>query len=181
VVVATGLNQDVVYSISSSRKNELWVARQRGGLTHLTEVNGSITAKTYTLADGLPQNGIYAVHQNRDGSVWSATLSGGVSEYNGSHFTTYTTANGIASNTVSSIAEDAGGTMWFGTPNGLSELSKNGWRTYSVNDGLSPQNVNCLLPEYFGSALPRVWPFLMRTASMYRTECQTRYVKRCSE
>jgi len=150
VVVATGLNQDVVYSISSSRKNELWVGRQRGGLTHMTEVNGSITAKTYTQADGLPQNGIYAVHQNRDGSVWSATLSGGVSEYNGSHFTTYTTANGMASNTVSSIAEDADGTMWFGTPNGLSELSKNGWRTYSVNDGLFSQDVNCLLPDSTG-------------------------------
>ena len=149
-VAASGLSQDIVYSISSSGKNELWVGRQRGGLTHLRVVNGSIIAQTYTQLDGLPQNSVYAVHQNRDGSVWSATLSGGVSEYDGHHFKTYTTANGLASNRVSSIAEGTDGTMWFGTPNGLSELRKNNWRTYSVQDGLASQNVNCLLRDSKG-------------------------------
>ena len=150
VVAAAGLSQDIVYSISGSGKDELWVGRQRGGLTHLSHVNGSIIAKTYTQSDGLPQNSVYAVHQNRDGSVWSATLSGGVSEYNGQHFTTYTTANGLASNRVSSIVEGTDGTMWFGTPNGLSELRKNSWRTYSVQDGLLSPNVNCLLADSKG-------------------------------
>jgi ligand-binding sensor domain-containing protein len=149
-VAVAGLSQDIVYSISSSRQNELWVGRQRGGLTHLSNVNGSMIAKTYTQPDGLPQNAVYAVHQSRDGTVWSATLSGGVSEYNGRHFTTYTTANGLASNRVSSIAEGADGTMWFGTATGLSELRKNNWRTYSVQDGLSSLNVNCLLPDSKG-------------------------------
>ena len=143
------LGRDVVYSIAGSG-SDLWVGRQRGGLTLLSNVNGSITTRTYTQADGLSQNGIYAVHQNRDGSVWSATLSGGVSQYNGSHFTTYTTANGLASNRVSSIAEGADGTMWFGTPTGLSELTKNGWHTYSVQDGLASQDVNCLFPDSTG-------------------------------
>src|SRR5215831_11706534 len=150
VVAAAGLAQDIVYSISGGGKNELWVGRQRGGLTHLSNVNSSIIARTYTQSDGLPQNSVYAVHQNRDGSVWSATLSSGVSEYNGHHFTTYTTANGLASNRVSSIAEGTDGTMWFGTTNGLSELRKNSWRTYSVQDGLSSLNVNCLLPDSKG-------------------------------
>jgi len=150
VVAAAGLGQDIVYSISSSVKNELWVGRQWGGLTHLSDVNGSIITRTYTQSDGLPQNGVYAVHQNRDGSVWSATLSGGVSEFKGSHFKTYTTTNGLASNRVSSIAEGADGTMWFGTPNGLTGLTKNGWRTYSVHDGLSSQDVSCLLPDSSG-------------------------------
>jgi len=150
VVLAAGLSQDFVYSISGSGKNELWVGRQRGGLTHLANINGSIIAKTYTQADGLPQNGVYAVHENRDGSVWSATLNGGVSEYKDHHFTTYTTANGLASNRVSSIAEGTDGTMWFGSPDGLSELRKNRWRTYSVQDGLTSLNVNCLLPDSRG-------------------------------
>src|SRR5262249_26112301 len=122
VVAAAGLSKDIVYSISGGGNNELWVGRQRGGVTRLSDVTGLITAKTYRQSDGLPQNAVYAVHQNRDGSVWSATLSGGVSEYRGSHFTTYTTANGLASNTVSSIAEGADGTMWFGTAHGLSAL-----------------------------------------------------------
>src|SRR5262249_13251151 len=150
VVSTSGISQDIVYSISSSGKNELWVGRQRGGLTHLSNTNGSITARTYTQTDGLPQNGVYAVHQNRDGSVWSATLSGGISEYKGGRFTTYTIADGLASNTVTSIAEGGDGTMWFGTPNGLSAFTKSGWRTYSVRDGLSTQDVNCLLQDSAG-------------------------------
>ena len=150
VIAVAGLSEDVVYSISSSGRNELWVGRQRGGLTHLNDVNGSIIAKTYTQSDGLPQNAVYAVHQNRDGAIWSATLSGGVSEFNGHYFTTYTTANGLASNRVSSIAEGNDGTMWFGTTNGLSELRNNTWRTFSAQDGLSSLNVSCILPDSKG-------------------------------
>jgi ligand-binding sensor domain-containing protein/signal transduction histidine kinase len=150
VVAAAGLNQDNVYSITSSGKNELWVGRQRGGLTHLRLDHGAFTAKTYTRADGLAQDSVYAVYEDHRRTVWSGTLNAGVSELRNGHFTTYTTANGLASNTVSSIAEGADGTMWFGTPNGLSGLTKNGWRTYTVRDGLSSQDVNCLLRDSTG-------------------------------
>lgn len=149
-VTAAGLSQDIVYSITSGGSNELWVGRQRGGLTLLRLVHGSFTAKTYTQADGLAQDSVYAVYEDRDRTLWSGTLNAGVSELRNGHFTTYTKANGLASNTVSSIAEGADGTMWFGTPNGLSGLTKNGWRTYTVRDGLSSQDVNCLLRDSTG-------------------------------
>src|SRR5262249_44018451 len=135
---AAELNHDVVYSIAGGEKNELWLGRKRGGLTRLRYVQGSLTAKTYTHADGLAQDSVYAVYRGRNGTIWSGTLSGGVSALYHGQFTTYTTANGLASNTVSSIAEEADGTMWFGTPNGVSALSRDGWRTYSVRDGLTP-------------------------------------------
>jgi signal transduction histidine kinase len=93
---------------------------------------------------------VYAVYRSRNGTIWSGTLSGGVSSFREGQFTTYTTANGLASNTVSSIAEQADGTMWFGTPNGLSALSKDVWRTYTVRDGLSSPDVNCLLMDSTG-------------------------------
>jgi ligand-binding sensor domain-containing protein/signal transduction histidine kinase len=143
------LSQDVVYSITGSR-DELWIGRRRGGLTHLRYTGGSITTKTYTQADGLAQNGVYAVYQSRDGPVWAATLSGGVSEFRDHHFTTYTTANGMSSNTVYSIAESPDRTMWFGTPNGLTALSKGQWRVYTVRDGLPGDGVNCLLSDSTG-------------------------------
>jgi len=143
------LGQDVVYSITGD-KNELWLGRQRGGLTNLRYTAASVTAKTYTQADGLAQNGVYAVYRGHDGSVWAATLSGGVSQYKDGHFTTYTTANGLASNTIVSIAEGADGTMWFATPNGLSALSNGQWRMFTVRDGLPSDNVNCLLSDSRG-------------------------------
>ena len=136
--------RDIVYSITGSG-DDLWLGRQRGGLTHVREVHGSLNPKSYTQTDGLAQNSVYAVYASRDGTVWCGTLSGGVSALRNGRFTTYTTANGLASNTVSSIAEDTDGTMWFGTPNGMSAFSKNGWRSYTARDGFSSTDVNTIL------------------------------------
>jgi signal transduction histidine kinase/ligand-binding sensor domain-containing protein len=148
-ITTAGLSKDVVYSIAGG-PGELWVGRQRGGLTHLITKGGSFTAETYTQAQGLAQNSIYAVHRNRDGTVWVGTLNGGASRFSDGRFTTYTTANGLASNTVGAIEESSDGAMWFATPNGLNALSKDRWRVYTGRDGLPPGNVNCLLEDSTG-------------------------------
>lgn len=149
-VTAAGLAEDIVYSLAGGGKNELWIGRQRGGLTHLRYRDGEFTAEIYTQADGLAQNSVYAVYASREGTVWAGTLSGGVSAFRNGHFTTYTTANGLASNTVTSMAEGTDGTMFFGTPKGVSELTKTGWRSYGVREGLSSADVNCLLRDGTG-------------------------------
>lgn len=149
-VRSAGLAHDIVYSITGSGTSDLWVGRQRGGLTHVHYVGGSTTDKTYTQAEGLAQDAVYAVYESQDGTVWSGTLSAGVSEFRNGHFTNYTTADGLASNSVSSIAKGANDTIWFGTTNGLSARSKNGWRTYTVKDGLPSDEVNCLLHDSTG-------------------------------
>jgi ligand-binding sensor domain-containing protein/signal transduction histidine kinase len=147
-VVSAGLAQDVVYSITGTN-DELWLGRQRGGLTHLTFSRGAATAKNYTHADGLAQNGVYAVYQSRNGTVWAGTLSGGVSALKNGHFTSYTTADGMSSNTIAAIAEDSNGTMWFATPSGVDSLSQGRWNALRKGEGLPSDNVNCLL---FGSS-----------------------------
>jgi ligand-binding sensor domain-containing protein/signal transduction histidine kinase len=140
---------DVVYSISG-REGELWLGRQRGGLTVLRNHGASITSKTYTRADGLAQNTVYAVYESNDGTVWAGTLNGGVSEFRNARFTTYTTANGLSSNAVNSIAESPDGAMWFATPNGLNVLSKGKWRAFTVRDGLPSADLNCLFVDSAG-------------------------------
>jgi ligand-binding sensor domain-containing protein/signal transduction histidine kinase len=143
------IDKDVVYSIAGA-KNDVWLGRQRGGLTRLRTENGAFTAQTYTKADGLAQNSVYSVYETRDGAVWAGTLSGGVSRLYGKTFTTYTIADGLASNTVASILESADGTMWFATPTGLSSLSKGHWQTFSYGEGLPSENINCLLEDSTG-------------------------------
>ena len=149
-VNADGIGNDVVYSIAGTGKDDVWVGRQQGGLTHLRYAGNSLTAESYTQADGLAQNRVYAVYQSSDGTVWAGTLNGGVSELKNGHFKNYTTTDGLAANTISSIAEGTGGTMWFGTAKGVSALSQKGWRTYSGNDGLPSDDVNCLLQDSMG-------------------------------
>jgi ligand-binding sensor domain-containing protein/signal transduction histidine kinase len=149
-ITADGIANDVIYSITGTDEDDIWIGRQQGGLTHLRYSGNSFTAKTYTKADGLAQNSVYSVYEDQDGTVWSGTLSGGVSEFKEGRFTNYTTTDGLASDTVSSIAEGATGTMWFGTPRGLSEFSNNQWLTYGIRDGLVSQDIDCLFEDSSG-------------------------------
>ena len=143
------LDKDIVYTIDGG-KGEVWLGRQRGGLTRLRTDTGSITAKTYTHADGLAQDSVYSVHVSRDGTVWAGTLSAGVSMLRDDKFTNFTTANGLVSNTVVSILEGSDGTMWFATPSGLSAFSKGRWQTYTPRNGLASENVDSLFEDSKG-------------------------------
>ena len=147
-----GLSDDVVYSISGGG-DEVWVGRQRGGLTRLRPSGADFVADQLTQADGLVQNSVYAVHRARDGAVWAGTLSGGVSRFKNGAFTNYNRSNGLLSNTVTSILETADGSMWFASPNGISTLSRGGWRHYTDRDGLPSSDVNVL----FEDSEHRVW------------------------
>src|SRR5215469_16837552 len=149
-VTADEIANDVVYSITGTDEDDIWMGRQRGGLTHLQYSGNSLAAKTYTQADGLVQNSVYAVYESVDRTIWAGTLSGGVSKLKDGHFTNYTTSDGLASNTVSAIAEGTDGTMWFGTPTGLSELAGKRWRNHAVPDGLVSPDVSSLLQDSAG-------------------------------
>lgn len=145
-VASAALDADVVYSIAGG-PGELWLGRQRRGLTHLRYTQGRLAADTYRKSDGLAQDSVFAVYRTRDGTVWAGTLGGGVSRFKQGRFTTFTTAHGLAANTVSAIEESADGIMYFATPNGLSAMLDEHWRSYTATDGLPPGSVNCLLED----------------------------------
>ena len=149
-VIADGIAHDVVYSITGTGEDDVWLGRQQGGLTHLRYSGDSFTAKTYTQTDGFAQNSVYAVYESSDSTVWAGTLSGGVSRFQNGKFRTFTTADGLSSNTVNAIVEDHDRTTWFGTPNGLSSLSKGRWKVYGVQDGLPSASIDCLTEDSAG-------------------------------
>ena len=145
-ITLDGLADDVVYSISGGG-GEIWVGRQRGGLTVLKENGENWTARSYTQADGLAQDSVYSVHRDRDGTVWAGTVSGGISRLKDGVFTNYSTANGLASNAVNSIAEGYDGTEWFATPNGLESYADGRWTNHTTHNGLPSSNVKSLFED----------------------------------
>lgn len=145
-VDAAGLKNDIVYSISGGG-GEVWVGRQRGGLTVLTQKGDSFLARTYTQADGLAQNSVYSVHRNRDGTVWAGTVSAGVSRLASGKFTNYSQTNGLPSNTVNSIVEGFDGTMWLATPSGLTSFANGHWTNHTARDGLPSSNVRTIFED----------------------------------
>src|SRR5262249_21489529 len=145
-VTLAGLNHDVVYSISGGG-NEVWVGRQHGGLTVLTESGDSFSARTYKTSDGLAQNSVYSVQRGRDGTIWAGTVNSGVSKLSGGSFTNYTDADGLPLNSVNSITEGFDGTIWVATPNGLASYSNAHWRNYTDRDGLPSPSVRVIFED----------------------------------
>jgi signal transduction histidine kinase/ligand-binding sensor domain-containing protein len=145
-ITAAGLDNDVVYSISGG-DGEVWVGRQRGGLTLLTKSGDSFAARTYTQADGLAQNSVYSVHRNRDGTVWAGTVSGGVSWLKDGKFTNYSTVNGLGSSSVNSIVEGHDGTMWLATPTGLASFAGDRWTNHPASEGLPSSDVRSIFED----------------------------------
>jgi signal transduction histidine kinase/ligand-binding sensor domain-containing protein len=145
-IAIAGLDSDVVYSISGGN-GEIWIGRQRGGLTVVTKNGDSFIGRTYTQADGLAQNSVYSVHRNLDGTVWAGTVSAGVSKLKDGKFTNYSMLNGLASNSVNSIVEGHDGTMWFATPIGLSSFARERWMNRSVPDGLPSSDVRLIFED----------------------------------
>ncbi len=155
-IIADGLDRDVIYSIDGG-PNDLWLGRQRDGLTRLRVENGAVTeARTYTQADGLPESRIYAVRRNPDGSVWAATLNSGISLLRNGRFTTFTTTNGLPSNSITAI-ENTPDATWFGTPRGLAQFERREptggprWHTFTSADGLPSDDIISLLADSSGS------------------------------
>jgi signal transduction histidine kinase/streptogramin lyase len=145
-VTLDGLDHDIVYSISGGG-SDVWIGRQRGGLTHLTISGNLFMARTYIKADGLSQNSVYSVHRNRDGTVWAGTVSAGVSRLRDGVFTNYSVANGMASNSINSIVEGSDGTMWFGTQSGITSYVNGHWVNRSALDGLPASNVGTIFED----------------------------------
>jgi ligand-binding sensor domain-containing protein/signal transduction histidine kinase len=145
-VSVAGLDQDIVYSISGG-KGEVWIGRQRGGLTLLTSAGDSFVARSYTQTDGLAQNSVYSVHRNQDGTVWAGTVSGGLSRLKDGVFTNYSAGEGPISNTVNSIVEGFDGKMWFATPSGLECFANGHWTNLSAQSGLPSSDVGTIFED----------------------------------
>jgi ligand-binding sensor domain-containing protein/signal transduction histidine kinase len=141
-----GLDKDVIYSISGG-DGEIWIGRQRGGLTRLIRNGDTYSAKTYTHADGLAQNSVCSVYRDRDGTVWAGTVSAGVSRLRDGVFATYSVVNGLPSNSVNSIIEGGDGTVWFATANGLASFSNGHWLKRTTSDGLPSANIKAVFED----------------------------------
>jgi signal transduction histidine kinase/ligand-binding sensor domain-containing protein len=145
-ITQAGLASDIVYSISV-QKDDIWLGRQRGGLTHLHLESGAIQEETFHPGGPFHKDVVYSVHVNRDGSVWAGTLAGDAIHVVNGKLTRLTTPDDPDSGAINAIEEGADGTMWFATSSRLRSFSANRWHSYFERDGLPSAEVICLLQD----------------------------------
>jgi signal transduction histidine kinase/ligand-binding sensor domain-containing protein len=145
-VTADGLKEDIINSISGCN-GEIWVGRQRGGLTALKMAGTAVTARSLTARDGLAEDSVFSVHCSRDGTIWAGTANKGVSEVKGSQIRNFSTTEGLSSNQVNSIVEGQDGTMWFATAGGLDSLAGGHWTSWTAREGLPSSEVDSLFED----------------------------------
>ena len=131
-------------------------------------------------ADGLGSASVYAVHESRDGTVWAGALGGGVSRFREGRFTSYGVRDGLASDTVTSIADGADGTTWFATPNGLSALSGERWRTYTDGRRLALERRQLRVRGLRGRRSGSGPATVSRSSPAIASRCRPAFRRRCA-
>jgi ligand-binding sensor domain-containing protein/signal transduction histidine kinase len=79
---------------------------------------------------------VRSLSEGADGRVWIGT-NGGLIEFDGEVFRAYSERHGLPHATINAVAEDRAGGVWIGTDaGGVAKLTRNGFVSFSEQDGL---------------------------------------------
>ena len=152
-----GLPDRRIEALLEDRDGRMWVATPHGlcQLVQAPDPSRPVVARLYTTRDGLVQDWVASIFQSADGKLWIG--DGGLSEFLPSpdeavrHFRTHTTAQGLSSPNIETIAEDRDRSLWIGTyGGGAMKLVRNGFTTYTRDDGLGALGVDSIFEDRAG-------------------------------
>jgi len=132
-----------VNDLLTTNSETLWIATTNGiylydqkELTHFTE------------SDGLPDNRVNLLKVDRNNTLWIGTWKG-LAKWDGEKFIPYDLNHKLSAPMVSALHFDVENNMWVGSAvspkGGLTIITKNQVKTFSVSDGLIHNNINCIM------------------------------------
>jgi ligand-binding sensor domain-containing protein len=148
-----GLIDNWVYSVYKSIDGGIWFGTG-GGVSRYKD--GYWTS--YAPVDGLVGSTINTIYESKDGAMWFGSQVYGISRYKDGNWT-----NNESLTWIQSICESYDGAMWFGTREGVNRFKDGYWKTYTVTDGLSDNNVQSICESSDGA----LWFGTASGASMY--------------
>ena len=151
-----GLPHSYLFDLLEDHEGRLWVGGT-GGFFRLS-VDGSSRAPVVDLrfsSPELPTPWVFQLFETSDRRFWVAAASG-LMEFlrtgaeQGARFRTYSERSGLSYDNVTAVNEDLGGNLWLGTNTaGAMKLTRNGFSTYGVQDGI--RTVNEIFEDRAGS------------------------------
>jgi ligand-binding sensor domain-containing protein len=95
------------------------------------------TRTLWRISGGLPEDTVQSIAESRQGVLWIGT-TGGLTRFDGSHMEVPAQVQRLLANSIFTLAFSKDGSLWAGTEGGgLLQVSENGIRTYSAQDGLT--------------------------------------------
>jgi signal transduction histidine kinase/ligand-binding sensor domain-containing protein len=133
-----GLFQPTIYSILQTRDGFLWLGTQ-DSLIRFDGIRFHEFDEGNSLLHGRL---VRALAEDSRGNLWAGSLGGGAVRIaaNGV-LQQYTKQNGLGSDSVFCLVSTHDDSMWACTNEGLSQIGKNGIRTYTTRDGLPSNRV----------------------------------------
>ena len=157
-----GLPDDWVHSLFTDGDGQIWVGTYTGlvQLKFSRPALGSAIAFAEISKDGRRPYTVKRMVQASAGTIWLATTSGLIrldrsagGEWNWSR--TYTSDHGLAFTSLGALAQDRDGNLWLGGLGGAMKLPRNGFTTYTHEDGLASagqtMGLNGLGEAYFSA------------------------------
>lgn len=155
--VRDGLPHDYLQDLLEDHEGRSWVGTRLGGFFRLS-VDGSRRAPVVDLrvsAPELPTPWVFQLFETSDRRFWVATNRGLVEFVRteaepGSRFRAHSERSGLSYFDITAVNEDLGGNLWLGTNHaGAMKLTRNGFSTYGVQDGI--QTVNAIFEDRAGN------------------------------
>ncbi len=141
----TGLPSDIIYTISASDDNNLWVGCRYGGLSLFDKRTGKVkNFKAFTYKGSLSNNDVLYTFCDSKKRLWVGTSYGlnmlpEVDALKSNPvFRKITMQDGLPNNTIHGISEDDNGDIWVSTNRGIAKIGSNDFKVtyYQMADGL---------------------------------------------
>ena len=145
-----GLSSDVIRTIIQTRKGEMWIGTDGGGLCKVIENDGKINFKNYLKdqddLNSISNNTVLSLFEDNNGLLWIGTFGGGLNTFNPKDetFKAFTEKDGLSNNVIYGIEEDKKGNLWMSTNKGISQYIRkiNKFRIFEESDGLQSNEFN---------------------------------------
>ncbi|MEM8490265.1 MAG: diguanylate cyclase [Pseudomonadota bacterium] len=112
--VESGLEDKVVYSVTSTSDGTVWVGTARSAC----QMKEDETFRCYTSEDGFGSTRVFRMVEAADGTLWFSSLGGGVTSLRGSKFRNWGAKDGFSDDPVLGLHRDPDYGMLFATYTG---------------------------------------------------------------
>lgn len=150
LTVRDGLASDQVLALAFAQNGKLWAGTEEGLCRINPDSPRPVVERIFTSEDGLPGLTVKVIHTGMQEKMWVGTSSGlaeATPDANGeiTRFRGYSAEHGLSDNDFDTMEDDMAGNLWMGTQRGgAMKLTRNGFTSYGVADGLGAAYVLAL-------------------------------------